>query len=95
MRGTVHLRDWEKRLIAEREAVTIVQRCSRCDWTTEGPLGDTRPAFQAHLSDEHPDVTVKHRRRRIRPGGQVNGAKHLDDNIAAARAQGAATWETT
>lgn len=92
-RGTVFLAGWQERFIAEREAVVVTTTCGLCKtWRREGPMGENRDLLKAHRLEAHPDVKPVKRLRRVRPGGQVNTAKSLDDNIAAARAQGASTW---
>lgn len=91
-RGQVFMKEWEQRIIAEREAVHTITRCGFCDWTTEGELADTRPAYLEHRTRHHPDVKPPERRKRHRPISQISAGKNLDDNIAAARAQGASGW---
>ena len=94
MRGTAYLKEWEQRVIAEREAIVVTARCAFCDWNLDGTVGETRDAYQAHRTSSHPEVRPPARRRRHRPYGQLQGMKSLDENIAAAREQGAAGWDT-
>ena len=91
-RGTVFLKEWEQRIVAERESVRIVNRCSFCPWTAEGTLAETRDAYLEHRLAAHTEVDPPRRRQRHRPVGQINSGRSLDDNIAGARAQGASTW---
>ena len=91
-RGTSFLKQWERNLIAERESVVVTSRCAFCDWTQEGTVAETRDAYLAHRTENHPEIQPKPRRHRQRPSGQMTTGKNLDDNIAAARKTGAATW---
>lgn len=94
MRGTAYLKEWEQRMVDEREAVVVTARCARCDWTLEGTVLDTREAFRDHRVTAHPEVKPVVRRKRHRPFGALQSAKSLDDNIENARKQGAASWES-
>ena len=91
-RGSVFLREWEQRFIQDRESVVVTTRCGWCDWHREGPMGENRDLMLAHRLEAHPEIKPPKRTRRIRPGGQVNTAKSLDENIQNARTQGASTW---
>lgn len=93
-RGRVVLQAWEQRMILEKDAVVVTTRCARCRWELEGPVGVTRAAFAAHLKDDHPDVQPTTLHKRHRPTRQMVSTHNLDDNIATARAQGAAAWVT-
>ena len=59
----------------------------------EGFESEGREQFKAHRLERHPEVKPAPRKKRHRPGGQVNLAKSLDESIANVRAQGGATWE--
>ena len=91
-RGRPTLQAWEQRLVDERLAVYVTQRCALCPWTLKGPLRLTRDAFLAHRLEAHPELKPAPRRKRHRPYGQLQGMKSLDDNIAQARKSGAAGW---
>jgi len=91
-RGTAYLKEWEMWFVARRMDVQTTSTCDLCGWTTSGWLATVTEAFTQHRLDEHPELQPPKRKRRVRPGGQVNTAKNLDDNIAAAREQGAAGW---
>lgn len=91
-RGTVFMRDWETRALAQREAIHVTARCGFCDWTLEGTVANTRQAHHQHRLEQHPELQPKPRRKRHRKYGQLPGMKNLDDNIAKARQQGAAGW---
>lgn len=91
-RGSVFMHEWEAKRIAEREAVIVTARCVNCRWTLEGTVQETREAFLAHRTTKHPEVVPRPRRKRHRPLSALQGLRSLDDNIAAARAQGAAGW---
>jgi hypothetical protein len=90
-RGRPILQAWEQRLLDERLDVHVTERCALCDWTTVGALRTTRDAFLQHRTTEHPEVRPKPRRTRYRPHGMVLSS-NLTDNVANARAQGAAGW---
>lgn len=62
--------------------------CQFCDWHAEGPAGQMRDLQHAHRL-EH--VTPKVSRRKPRGQWNINHAG-LHDNIARARAEGAARW---
>ena len=91
-RGRPILEAWEQRLVEQREAVQVTARCAWCPWEHAGTVKDTRERFAAHRRSEHPDVSVKTKRKQHRPFRQFNSETNVDDNIANARAQGAATW---
>ena len=87
------MKRWEAERIAERKAIVVTTRCAHCDWTVEGPMGETSAAHLAHRLSEHPEIRPPARRQRNRPSGQFNTEKTLDDNIAAVRQQGGGTWD--
>lgn len=93
-RGRVVLEAWEQARLEEREQVELAQSCLWCDWTMSGQLRDVRAAFQEHRADAHADRPLPKRTKRHRPFRQFNSNTNVDDNIANARAQGAATWVT-
>ena len=86
------LEAWEQRLLDQRLAVVVTARCYWCAWQQEGTVADTQAAYTEHRRVAHPEVTVKPRRKRHRPYRQMASETSLDDNIANARAQGAAGW---
>lgn len=86
------LEAWEQRRLEERETTPVVARCAWCDWTLAGDVRTAREAHAQHRAENHPDRVVKPRRKRHRPFRQFNSNTSIDDNIAAARAQGAAVW---
>ena len=92
MRGTAFLKDWEQRLLDEREAGIVTARCAWCGWELHGTVADTRAAYLEHRTAEHPEVKPPARRKRQRPFGQLSNRRSLDENIANARGQGASTW---
>jgi hypothetical protein len=92
-RGTPILEAWEQARQAEREQVVVTSACSWCrKWTLTGPVVETRQAYLEHLAAEHPEVKLPRRTRRHRPFRQFNSGTNIDDNIANARREGAATW---
>lgn len=94
-RGNAFMQEWEVARIAEREAVHVTERCQNCKWTLEGTVKETREAFLAHRLEAHPEIQPKPRRKRHRPFSSLNSMGPLDENIANARTQGAATWAGT
>lgn len=92
MRGTAALKEWEQRLLDERESVHVTARCAWCPWQLDGTVLKTREAFAAHRATEHPEVNPRPRRKRHRPFGALQSSKGLDENIAEARKTGAAGW---
>lgn len=92
-RGRVVLEAWEQRILDDKESVHVTVSCAWCSWSLAGDLRTAREAHRQHRTTEHPDRAVKHRRTRHRPYRVFRSMSNLDDNIAAAREQGAATWE--
>ena len=91
-------KQWEHDRVAEREATPTLTACLWCEqvgerWTYDATVGEGREQFKAHRLEQHPEVKPAPRKKRHRPGGQVNLAKSLDESIANVRAQGGATWE--
>ena len=91
-RGNAILEAWEQRRLEERETTPVVARCAWCAWTLAGDVRTTREAHAQHRATDHPDRLMPTRRRRHRPFRQFNSGTNIDDNIANARQQGAATW---
>lgn len=91
-RGTARMKQWEADRTTERDATQVTVRCAHCAWSTEGNLGESRAAHQAHRAKKHPEIQPKPRRtqHRVRV---VTSDKTLDDNIQAVREQGGAAWE--
>ena len=90
-RGTVIIRAAAERLAAERLEQPTVGRCQLCDWHLEGTLAETKAAYLAHRTQQHPDVQPK-RQYKPRRKGQINLGKSIDQNIAGVRGQGGAGW---
>jgi hypothetical protein len=91
-RGTPFLKEWERAKIEERLDVIYTPACM-CGWRLEPmPLRDGKAAHEQHRAEQHPEMVVRKRRKRYRSWGQIQGGQPLDDNIAKARAQGAAVW---
>ena len=91
-RGTPHLKEWERKKIEERLDVIYTPSCT-CGWKLEPmPLRDGKPLHEAHRQQHHPEMTPRKRLKRHRAWGQIQGAQPLEDNVAKARTQGAATW---
>lgn len=91
-RGQAFLKEWEQRLLDDRESVVVTCRCYFCSWQETGTVRDTREAYAEHRRLKHPEVQPATRRKRHRPWGQLATGTRLDDNIEKARAQGAAGW---
>lgn len=94
-RGRPVLEAWEERAIEQRESVVVTARCAWCAWSVTATVRETREAHETHRKTEHPEVRVKARTRRHRPYRQYASEANVEDNIANARAQGAATWAGT
>ena len=93
-RGSVILQAYADRIEAERLAQHNVGRCAWCpDIVFEGTLAETRELLLAHRLEHHPDKQPRKHKKHIVPMRTVLSGKTLDDNIANAREQGAATWE--
>ena len=91
-RGTVIIQAAQDRLDAERLEQHVVERCYFCDaWHLEGTLAETRAAYLAHRTEQHPDVQPR-RQFKPRRKGQINLGKSIDENIAGVRGQGGAGW---
>lgn len=96
-RGNVIHQAYAERLEAERLAVHTVGRCAWCpSFVVEGTLAETRDLLLAHRLEHHPEIqpgNLRKHKKRIVPMVTLAGGKTLDENIAAAREQGAATWD--
>lgn len=85
---------YAERILAERLEQPNTGRCAWCpSFVVEGTLAKTRDALLAHRLEHHPDVKPRKHQRRIVPMVTLAGGKTLDQNIANARGQGAATWD--
>jgi len=85
---------YAERILAERLEQHNVGRCAWCpSFVVEGTLAETREALLAHRLEHHPDIQPRKHVRRIVPMVTLAGGKTLDENIANAREQGAATWD--
>jgi hypothetical protein len=93
-RGNDILQTYADRMRAEKNLQPVTTRCSHCAWTLEGLLGDSHQAFALHLSSEHPDVKPPRHRTKRATLTRVS-PKTLDENVAAARSQGASRWAET
>jgi len=92
-RGNPTLAAWEKRLLQEREEVVVTTKCDHCDWSTHGPMKQGKALYIAHRARKHPELgPLPQRRTRHRPYRTMVSETTLEDNIANARAQGAAGW---
>ena len=93
-RGSDIHQAYADRILAERLAQPNVGRCAWCpSFVVEGTLAETRDALLAHRLEHHPHVKPRKHERRIVPMVTLAGGKTLDENIANAREQGAATWD--
>jgi hypothetical protein len=82
------------RMTAERLAQHAIGRCAWCPHIhVEGTLEHTRETLLQHRLEHHPEARVRKHKRRLGPMHTMVTAKNLDDNIAAVREQGGATWE--
>lgn len=87
------LREREAAMTAERLLQPAVGGCAWCPnerW--EGTLEETRAAALAHRLEHHPEAKPS---RRVSRAGTLPhvSEKPLQENIANARAQGAASWD--
>lgn len=89
-RGSAYLKEWEQRLLDDRNASRVLAKCAFCNWYLEGSVAETRAAYSLHRLESHPEIQPKPRHKRHRLS--FTSAKNLDDNIANARKQGAAGW---
>lgn len=80
-------RDEQNQWAAQRPVTT---KCLHCDWEFEGTCEDGRHAHEIHRRRKH-GLTATHRRRYSSrtPWAQTT---NLGDNVANARAEGAAGW---
>jgi len=85
---------YAERILQERLEQHNVGRCAWCpSFVVEGTLAETREALRQHRARIHPDIQPRKHVRRIVPMVTLAGGKTLDENIANAREQGAATWD--
>lgn len=88
---------YAERILQERLEQHNVGRCAWCpSFVVEGTLAETRDALLAHRLEHHPEIqpgNVRKHKKRIVPMVTLAGGKTLDENIANAREQGAATWD--
>lgn len=73
---------------AAEQPLTI--RCSFCPWTYDGTLEEGKHLAEHHRIHEHGIVVPKRRKQGAKSPWRSDRA--LDENIAIARQQGAATW---
>jgi len=93
-RGSVILQAYADRIEAERLAQNNVGRCAWCpDVVFEGTVEHTRAELLAHRLKHHPEAKPRKHTKRIVPMRTLLSGKTLDDNIANARVEGAATWD--
>src|SRR5574337_949577 len=93
-RGSEILDAYHERVMDEKLSQVVTVQCAWCpDWTAHGTLRETNEAARQHRADHHPHIRPAKHRKRHRPGKLTFAKTSLDDNIAAAREQGAATWE--
>ena len=85
------MRQWELDRILLRDQQHMTVRCAFCPWTFTGTFGDGKHASAEHRAAEHPQA-VSTRRKRHRVVSVMAGARPVEENIAKARAEGAATW---
>lgn len=85
---------YTERITQERLAQPNVGRCAWCpELRVEGTLEETRAALLQHRLEHHPEAKPSKHKHRIRPMSTMVTRKSIRENIAAAREQGAATWE--
>jgi len=85
---------YAERLEAERLSQHNVGRCAWCpDIRFEGTVAETRELLLAHRLEHHPEAKPRKHKKHIVPMRTLMSGKTLDDNIANAREQGAATWD--
>ena len=85
---------YAERILQERLEQHNVGRCAWCPtFVVEGTLEHTRAELLAHRLEHHPDVKPRKHQRRIVPMVTLAGGKTIEENIANAREQGAATWD--
>lgn len=93
-RGRDIHQEYAERILAERLSQHNIGRCAWCpSFVVEGTLEHTRAQLLAHRLEHHPEAKPRKHTRRIVPMVTLAGGKTLDENIANARGQGAATWE--
>lgn len=71
---------------------TVVTRCLYCtEFEYRGTLDEGKEEYADHAKKEHGIVAKEHAIKRKRRSGW-SSQKALEENIASARAQGAARW---
>ncbi len=91
-RGTDILQAAADRYRDERLQQHVTQRCTFCTWQLDGLLLETKPAYDAHRQEHHPEIKIVARRQKRATRMPKITDKSLDENIATARAQGASGW---
>jgi hypothetical protein len=93
-RGSAILEAAATRIEQERNRAVISHACCWCNWTMTATLGECRVAHRAHVASEHPEITMPEPQRRKRRANapRTLGTRTVGENIALARAQGAASW---
>lgn len=82
---------WRKDLVEWANKQPVVTSCAHCAWTHQGTLEQGRDAHLQHRQEAH-GINGKHRRVQSHRSPWVKNAAGLTDNIANARATGAAGW---
>ena len=85
---------YEERILSERLSQHNTTRCQWCpDIVFEGTVAETRDLYAAHRLEHHPEAKPRKHKKHIVPMRTLLSGKTLDDNIANARVEGAATWD--
>src|SRR5574337_1056882 len=93
-RGSEILDAYHERVMDEKLSQVVTVQCAWCpDWTAHGTLRETNEAAAEHRRKAHPELKQRKSTRRHRPGQIAFAKQSVDDNIAAVRVQGGATWD--
>jgi hypothetical protein len=92
-RGAVIQHAYQERIRAEKDLQLVTTGCLWCKVKpVTTTLAEGRLWLEAHVAEHHPDRVVVRRFGKRRSSHRMLGKQSIEDNIAAARAQGASAW---
>jgi predicted ATPase with chaperone activity len=78
--------------MTDTDKPTVTTRCAVCGWTQTGPTDTNYTAFIQHRLEAHGQTTRPPRKKRQGAPSWSGSTRNVEENVANARQQGAATW---